>query len=161
LDGGSEPKCSAENRWTSPEHSLDTAVLQAAGGGFAVAGPPGGDAELGGEDFDALLLEWVGEQARKRDAGLWAELDGPRAARDRAHLRRDVTAVKEALSEHTAHEVPVPGFAEGILVRRPDLEELIGEPGGGGDGPHDQRGGHHAGAAGGPVPDRGGRPGSR
>jgi molecular chaperone DnaK (HSP70) len=110
--------------------TLDTAVLKAAGGGFVTAGPPGGDAHLGGEDFDALLLEWVGEQARKRDAGLWAELDGPRAARDRAHLRRDVTAGKEALSELTTYEVPVPGFAEGIHVRRPDLEELIGEPAG-------------------------------
>jgi len=58
--------------------TLDTAVLRAEDGGFAIAGPPGGDAELGGEDFDELLLEWVSGQARKRDAGLWAELEGPR-----------------------------------------------------------------------------------
>jgi len=108
--------------------TLDTAVLQAADGGFVLAGPPGGDAELGGEDFDELLLDWVTEQARKRDAELWAQMEEPRAARDRAHLRADVTAGKETLSEHTTYEVPVPGFAEGILVRRPDLEELISEP---------------------------------
>jgi len=39
-----------------------------------------------------------------------------------------VTAGKEALSELMTYEVHVPGFAEGIHVRRPDLEELIGEP---------------------------------
>ena len=109
--------------------TLDTAVLKADGGGFTVAGPPGGDADLGGEDFDELLQEWVSEQARKRDAQLWAELeDGPRAARDLAHLRLDVTAGKEALSELTTYEVPVPGFPEGIHVRQQDLEGLIGEP---------------------------------
>jgi molecular chaperone DnaK (HSP70) len=102
--------------------TLDTAVLKADGGSFAVAGPPGGDGELGGEDFDELLLAWVAGQARERDAGLWAEvLEGPRSARDRAHLRADVTAGKESLSEHAAYEVPVPGYPEGIRVRRADL----------------------------------------
>lgn len=109
--------------------TLDTAVLKATTEGFTMAGPPGGDADLGGEDFDDLLYEWVSEQARNRDAQLWAELEhGPRAARDLAHLRRDVTLAKEALSEHTTYEVPVPGFPEGIHVRRPDLEALIAEP---------------------------------
>jgi hypothetical protein len=110
--------------------TLDTAVLRAAGGGFEIAGPPGGDADLGGEDFDGLLLDWVGELARERDADAWEELsgDGRRAARDRARLRAEVTAAKEALSDHPFYSVVVDGFAEEFRVTRSELEKLIGPP---------------------------------
>jgi WD40 repeat protein len=109
--------------------TLDTAVLRASDDGFTLAGQPGGDAELGGEDFDEALLAWVGARAAERDPEAWAEIegDGPRAARDRALLRADVITAKEALSDDLKYEVPVPGFDEGIMVRRADLEEVIGD----------------------------------
>ena len=46
--------------------TLDTAVLKPAGGGFEIAAP-GGDPDLGGEDFDEMLLDRFSELARERD----------------------------------------------------------------------------------------------
>jgi actin-like ATPase involved in cell morphogenesis len=107
--------------------TLDTAVLKAVADRFAVAGPPGGDPDLGGEDLDELLLDRVRDMARERDDEVSAALDGPgtRAARDRAALRSEVTTAKEALSDHTSYEVVVPGFDEGFRVTRPEFEGLI------------------------------------
>jgi tetratricopeptide (TPR) repeat protein len=108
--------------------TLDTAVLRAAGGGFALAGQPGGDANLGGEDFDELLLDWVAARARERDEGLWEELEsgaGRRASRDRARLRAAVTDAKEALSTHVKASVVVGDFEDEFLVTRGDFEKLI------------------------------------
>jgi actin-like ATPase involved in cell morphogenesis len=109
--------------------TLDTAVLRAAADGFTIAGPPGGDANLGGEDFDELLLERVSEIARDRDELTWTEVfegTDARARRDQAQLRSDVTVAKEAMSEVNAYEVVVPGFAEGFRLTRPELDELFG-----------------------------------
>ena len=109
--------------------TLDTAVLRASGGGFAIAGPPGGDPDLGGEDFDEALQGWLLGQARSRDEDAWEELTGPgrRPARDRARLREQVTLTREALSEHHAGEVVIDGYDEEFRVTREELEELIAE----------------------------------
>jgi len=108
--------------------TLDTAVLRASGEGFAIAGPPGGDAHLGGEDFDELLLAWIGDLARERDRGTWQDAftgQSLRSRRDRALLRADVTSAKEALSDYLTYDLAVMGYAEGFRVTRRDLEELV------------------------------------
>lgn len=108
--------------------TLDTAMLSAQNGTFALAGPPGGDGELGGEDFDELLLERVSEQARDRDEAAWRELftaEDQRARRDRWRLRQDVVIAKEALSQHSAFDLAVGDYKEEFRVTRPEFEELI------------------------------------
>jgi tetratricopeptide (TPR) repeat protein len=108
--------------------TLDTAVLRARDAGYEVAGPPGGDASLGGEDFDDLLLGRVSDLARSRDTAEWAELfEGrtSRSHRELAQLRADVTTAKEALSEFATYDLAVAGFAEAFRVARNELEELI------------------------------------
>ncbi|GIF96635.1 hsp70 family protein [Catellatospora citrea] len=108
--------------------TLDTAVLRRTAAGFALAGPPGGDPHLGGEDFDEALWDLVAEQASAADARAWAELAAgadQRARRDRAMLRRDVVEAKEALSEHLAHSVLPPGFAAAVPVTRAEFEQRI------------------------------------
>lgn len=109
--------------------TLDTAVLRAVPGGFAIAGPPGGDPHLGGEDFDEMLFQHLSELAHDRDELAWADVfagTGARARRELAILRDDVTAAKEALSEANAYDVLVPGFDDEFRVTRPELEELVG-----------------------------------
>jgi hypothetical protein len=108
--------------------TLDTAVLRADRDGFTLAGPPGGDPNLGGEDLDELLLGRVSELARSCDEVVWAEVfdgAGARARRDLAMLRSDVTVAKEALSEVLAYEIAVPGFADGFRVTRREVDELF------------------------------------
>ncbi len=108
--------------------TLDTAVLRAGTTGYQLAGAPGGDADLGGEDFDELLLDRVGELARERDEVVWDDTfggEGPRARRDRAFLRADVTAVKEALSDHVTYDLAIVGYPEAFRLTRPEFESLI------------------------------------
>jgi tetratricopeptide (TPR) repeat protein len=108
--------------------TLDTAVLRAGTTGYQLAGAPGGDADLGGEDFDELLLAQVGELARERDECAWDDTfggDGPRARRDRALLQADVTAVKEALSDHVTYDLAIVGYTEAFRLTRPEFESLI------------------------------------
>jgi molecular chaperone DnaK (HSP70) len=110
--------------------TLDTAVLRPVADGFEIAGPPGGDADLGGEDFDETLLDWLGQAARDRDEATWKDVFGGndvRSRRDLALLRADVTAAKEALSENLTHELPVPGFTEGFRLTRLEFMSLINE----------------------------------
>jgi uncharacterized RDD family membrane protein YckC len=110
--------------------TLDTAVLRATGDRFRLAGPPGGDPDLGGEDFDDQLLAWVSEQARSRDERTWTEVfagTDTRSRRDLALLRGEVTAAKEALSEHLTYDLAVVGFAESFRLTRKDLESLVGD----------------------------------
>jgi Hsp70 protein len=109
--------------------TLDTAVLRATATGYEIAGPPGGDASLGGEDFDELLLAKVSDLARERDPDVWAEQfegAGARARRDQALLRADVTAAKETLSDHLTTDLAVVGYADPFRLTRTELEELIG-----------------------------------
>jgi tetratricopeptide (TPR) repeat protein/actin-like ATPase involved in cell morphogenesis len=109
--------------------TLDTAVLREVNGEFAIAGPPGGDADLGGEDLDELLLGMVSDLARARDGAAWEEVFAgttSRARRDMAQLRTEVTAAKEELSEARSYDLVVPGFAEEFRLTRPEVEELFG-----------------------------------
>jgi molecular chaperone DnaK (HSP70) len=109
--------------------TLDTAVLRVSGTRYEIAGAPGGNANLGGEDFDELLLGRVSGLARERDAAEWAGLFGmasARSRRDMALVRADVTTAKEALSEHTVFDLAVVGFAEEFRLTRPEFEALIG-----------------------------------
>ena len=110
--------------------TLDTAVLRAAGGGYEIAGRPGGDATLGGEDFDEMLLEHVMELVRDRDEEKWEATlagSGLQARRSVALLRADVRVAKEALSEYLTYDVAVPGFAEGFRLTRQEFNDLIGD----------------------------------
>jgi Hsp70 protein len=111
--------------------TLDTAVLTSSEAGYLIAGPPGGDANLGGEDFDDLLLQHVSELARQRDPGLWAEqfdAGHTRAQRDLALLRTDITTAKEALSEYLVTDVAVVGYADPFRLTRAEFEDLVRPP---------------------------------
>jgi tetratricopeptide (TPR) repeat protein len=109
--------------------TLDIAVLRADRQDYAVAGQPGGNAELGGEDFDDLLLARISGMALSRNAGEWAAVfDGKsaRSRRDLALVRADVTTAKENLSEHLSYDLGVVGFSDAFRITRPELEDLIG-----------------------------------
>jgi hypothetical protein len=107
--------------------TFDTAVLQATAGGFVVVGRPVGEDRLGGELFDELLANHVGQQL---DPGTWEALqisDDLRWQQAAAGLRAEARRVKEALSSHPHAELMIPlpnGFVQ-RRVTRPELEGLI------------------------------------
>ncbi len=107
--------------------TFDTAVLQATSGGFRVTGRPHGDPQLGGELFDEMLMNLVGERL---DEDRWDELiisEEPAWRRAAARLRRECRRVKEALSTHGYGEI-VMGLPDGMVeerVTKEELEELV------------------------------------
>ena len=73
--------------------TFDTAVLRRRRDGFELAGSPGGDVALGGEDLDATFMEILAEHAEALDPDAWNELweadrPGRRAAPHAAAPRR-------------------------------------------------------------------------
>jgi len=110
--------------------TFDTAVVRRTRDGFVLAGPPGGDPHLGGEDFDEALLEIVGRHARERDPApwdtLWADQDAARRYQ-LATLRRDATAAKEALSSTATVYLTVPGYDDVFVIGRAEFESAVEE----------------------------------
>ncbi len=106
--------------------TFDTAVLAATEGGFEVVGRPVGEDRLGGELFDELLANHVGQQL---DPDAWENLqisDDLRWQQAAAALRTEARRVKEALSSHDYAELMVAlpnGFVQ-HRVTRTELEAL-------------------------------------
>lgn len=111
--------------------TFDTAVLRRTEEGFTECGPPGGHDQLGGEDFDAALLELVGEHAARVDREAWdalAQGTDRIHRRGRARLQRDVREAKHVLSERLSAEVLPDGFDDELRVTRAEFEERIMVP---------------------------------
>jgi len=108
--------------------TFDTVMLLRTETGFTVVGRPLGDPQLGGELFDEILMNHVGEQI---DPGQWDELlisDDPKWTRAASRLRAECRRAKESLSAHPVTEVSV-GLPSGTIeltVTRQVLDSLIG-----------------------------------
>ncbi len=107
--------------------TFDTVVLRRTHNGFAVVGRPLGDPQLGGELFDEILMNYVGEQI---DQAMWDELlvsDESDWMRSAARLRAECKRAKEALSSHPVAEVSVglPGGGVDVSITRDELDQLI------------------------------------
>ena len=90
--------------------TFDTAVLQRTEDSFALAGPPGGIEQLGGEDFDYRLYQHLGGELPPDQ---WQALQAPTErvwTQANRELLRNARRTKEALS------------------RNPDYEFLVGYP---------------------------------
>ena len=107
--------------------TFDTTVLKAHDGRFTVVGRPGGDANLGGELFDELLVNMVGERL---DPDVWEQLqvsDDLAWRQAAAALRSEVRRAKEALTAAPYAELllPLPGGLVNQRLRRDELESIV------------------------------------
>jgi hypothetical protein len=110
--------------------TYDTAVLRGAEGGFALAGEPGGNPDIGGERFDDLLLALVGGRIAELDADLWTRLTDPGDRddeREGLELQAEVREAKELLSHERAAEVHVGALDRSVRLTREEFERLIGQ----------------------------------
>ena len=110
--------------------TFDTAVLERTDEAFAVVGIPGGDEELGGEDFDDLLYRHLGEQL---DGDTWYQLRHSAGPGERAwpqanrELLRHARRAKEGLSRKSEYEFYLPQpIDHEFHATASDLERLIG-----------------------------------
>ncbi|MFC5061586.1 Hsp70 family protein [Actinomycetospora atypica] len=108
--------------------SFDAAVLRQGDGGLELAGLPGGDEELAGEDLDAVLTEVVTDHAEASDPERWARLwddSDDEGHGDRLLLRATITRAKETLSFRTAVDVELPGFGSEVRLTRREYEAAV------------------------------------
>ena len=108
--------------------TFDAAILRRTTTGFEPVGAPGGDEHLGGEDFDELLYDAVGEVLAARDPERWELLrasDERTWVRANAALRDEVRAAKEALSSTPEYTIYVPSLDQEVRVTREEVEELV------------------------------------
>ncbi|MEZ5271855.1 MAG: Hsp70 family protein [Ilumatobacteraceae bacterium] len=108
--------------------TFDTALLQRTASGFEVVGVPGGDENIGGEDFDHRLFRYFGQCLAEVDEDLWDQMmtsedrKWKRAALD---LLVQARRAKEALSSYTSTQVFVPVADRDIVVNRSQFEAMI------------------------------------
>ncbi|MDY7099693.1 MAG: Hsp70 family protein [Actinomycetota bacterium] len=103
--------------------TFDTAALESTAEGFVVIGRPGGDQTVGGELFDELVVNEIGERL---DPGAWNELqvsDDPMWRQAAARLRVEARRAKEALSSYPWVDVLVP-LPWGMVQHRLTQAEL-------------------------------------
>ena len=107
--------------------TFDSAVLRVTPDGFAIVGRPDGDASVGGELFDEVVLNVIGERL-DRDA--WEQLQlgddiGWRQAA--AIMRREARRVKESVTSYPYADVvvPLPSGLVQLRVERSSVEQAI------------------------------------
>lgn len=112
--------------------TLDVAVVavQAGPGGqpqYVVAAESGLN-DLGGVDFDQVVLDHLGRSVSSSDPARWQAVVRPRTAGDRRAaltLREDGRAAKETLSRLAQTDVPLPDPFEDTLLTRQEFDGLI------------------------------------
>jgi molecular chaperone DnaK (HSP70) len=110
--------------------TFDTTVLQATDEGFEVIASGGID-PLGGFDFDAALLNYLGtEYIAPADPELWTGLSlhgqpDIELARQRRRLQQSVGLLKLGLSTSPDKRIQLPGIASPVVVTRGEYESLI------------------------------------
>ena len=109
--------------------TFDTAVLERTGDSFKVIGKPGGDEELGGEDFDDLLYRHLGEQL---PGETWHQLRAADGRKERSwsqanrELLRHARRAKEGLSRSPQYEFYMPQpIDQELHAGAAELERLI------------------------------------
>ncbi|MCU1393276.1 MAG: Heat shock protein 70 [Ilumatobacteraceae bacterium] len=107
--------------------TFDSAVVTASGGGFNIVGRPSGDQNIGGELFDELIVNHLGEQLpvdawdaiQTGEEPLWQQVG--------ATLRNEARKAKETLSGNAYADllIPLPTGLQQLRLTRPEFEELV------------------------------------
>ena len=103
--------------------TFDTAVLLRSGENFKVIGKPTGDPELGGELFDEIIMNEVGERL---EGEWWDSLmtsDDMQWRQAAGRLRAECKRVKEAVSSHPYGELVI-GTPDGLSQQRLTRDEV-------------------------------------
>lgn len=107
--------------------TFDSAVVTAREGGFSVVGRPGGDQHIGGELFDELVVNHIGEML---DPDVWDAIqvgDDPLWRQVGAALRNEARKAKEALSSHPYANLllPLPAGLWQVRFTREAFSDLV------------------------------------
>jgi actin-like ATPase involved in cell morphogenesis len=109
--------------------TFDTAVLRRVEHGFELAGPPGGDDRLGGEDFDHRLMDFVIARLAVTEpdaATALRESEDIQWKKAASQVLVEARLAKEALSRQTSYTMLLPPpINQEMRITRPEFEALI------------------------------------
>ncbi len=107
--------------------TFDSAVVTASGAGFNIVGRPSGDQNIGGELFDEIIVNHLGQQLppdaweaiQIGEEPLWQQVG--------ATLRNEARRAKETLSGNAWADllVPLPTGLQQLRLTRDEFEELV------------------------------------
>jgi hypothetical protein len=108
--------------------TFDVSVVRHTGAGFETLGYRGLD-DIGGLDFDALLVAHAGRQLGPANAAVWQRILHPRDTADRRNNRLlwdDAREAKETLSRQQSVTFAVPVVGGDAMVTRAEFDALAG-----------------------------------
>lgn len=108
--------------------TFDTAVLCRTADSFESVGAPGGDEFIGGEHFDHLVYEHLGQCLADIDADLWEQIqygEDRKWTRAAADLLTQARRAKEAVSAYPSTQALLPLVDRDVVVTRGQVEDMI------------------------------------
>ncbi len=108
--------------------TFDTAILRRTDDGFETIGAPGGDEFIGGEHFDHLVYDYLGQCIADDDPDLWEQIqygEDRRWTRAASDLLTQARRAKEAVSSYPSTQVLLPLVDRDVVFTRAQLEEMI------------------------------------
>ncbi len=107
--------------------TFDTAVLRRTAEGFEVVGRPIGDGAIGGELFDEIVMNLVGEQLAPEAWDQLTASDDPAWRQSAARFRSDCKRAKEAVSAHEFGQLTIstPIGQSSARITRDDVEASV------------------------------------
>src|SRR5690606_8057725 len=87
-----------------------------------------GAGEVGGDEFDHLVLAYLSGRHGDDDREFWDRVDGPDEAALRPALLEEIRRARERLSEHASADVALPEAGLELQLTQQELESCIAEP---------------------------------
>jgi molecular chaperone DnaK (HSP70) len=104
--------------------SCHVGVVRGEGDCFTVAAAASAD-DIGGREFDRLLLEHLAARHRQADPEFWARAGDPAETLLREGLLDEVRRAREHLTDHPSATVALPGLGRDLRLTREDLDQCL------------------------------------
>lgn len=104
--------------------SCNVGVVRREGDHYSIEAATSAD-DIGGREFDRLLLEHLASRHRQAEPEFWARAGDPAETALRAEVLDEVRRAREYLTDHPAVTVSLPGLARDLRLTREDVDQCL------------------------------------
>jgi actin-like ATPase involved in cell morphogenesis len=104
--------------------SCNVGVVRREGDHYSIEAATSAD-DIGGREFDRLLLEHLASRHRQADPEFWARAGDPAETALRAEVLDEVRRAREYLTDHPTVTVSLPGLAHDLRLTREDVDQCL------------------------------------
>jgi len=104
--------------------SCNVGVVRREGDHYSIEAARSAD-DIGGREFDRLLLEHLASRHRQAEPEYWARAGDPAETALRAEVLDEVRRAREYLTDHPAVTVSLPGLARDLRLTREDVDQCL------------------------------------